>query len=147
MTFAHDGVRDNLTHLAAPPYFYENLRRELSSFQRSGRTFSLLRFALNSAAIVDPESEEGGALIESAVLNFSQTINQSLRREDLCARLGLTEFVLIVKGDEDLVPVIAHRVIASWSDDNFQCLFSTVLASRGESPLDILNRLDNETLT
>lgn len=28
MTFSHDGLRDSLTHLAAPPYFYENLRRE-----------------------------------------------------------------------------------------------------------------------
>lgn len=147
MTFAHDGVRDNLTHLAAPPYFYENLRRELSSFERSGRTFSLLRFALNFATVVDPESEEGGALIESAVLKFSQTINQSLRREDLCARLGLTEFVLIVKGDQELIPVIAHRILSNWCDDDFQCLFSSVLAGRGESPLDLLNRLDSETLT
>ena len=146
MTFAHDGVRDNLTHLAAPPYFYENLKRELISFERSGHAFSLLRFALIPAAAVDPESEEGDVLIERAALNFSQIIIQTLRREDLCARLGLTEFVLIVTGNDELVSVIASRIVTSWNDDNFQCLFSSVLARRGESSLELLNRLDNETL-
>lgn len=146
MTFAHDGVRDNLTHLAAPPYFYENLKRELISFERSGHAFSLLRFALIPTAAIDPESEEGDALIESAALNFSQTIIQTLRREDLCARLGITEFVLIVTGKDELVSVIASRIVTSWNDDNFQCLFSSVLARRGESSLELLNRLDNETL-
>lgn len=146
MTFAHDGVRDNLTHLAAPPYFYENLKRELISFERSGHAFSLLRFALIPTAAIDPESEEGDALIESAALNFSQTIIQTLRREDLCARLGITEFVLIVTGKDELVSVIASRIVTSWNDGNFQCLFSSVLARRGESSLELLNRLDNETL-
>lgn len=147
MTFAHDGVRDNLTHLAAPPYFYENLKRQIISFERNSHTFSLLRFALIPAPGVDLESEEGETLIENAALNFSLLINQTLRREDLCARLGLTEFVLIVMGNDELVSVIAHRIVASWSNDKFQCLFSSVLARRGESSLELLNRLDNETLT
>ena len=147
MSFTHDGVRDNLTHLAAPPYFYENLKRELIGFERSGHSISLLRFALNPAFEIDLESEEGDALVESAALNFSQLIMETLRREDLCARLGLTEFVLIVSGNEELVSVIAHRIATSWSDDNFQCLHASVLARRGESSLELLNRLDNETLT
>ena len=35
MTFSHDGLRDSLTHLAAPPYFYENLRRDLATAERN----------------------------------------------------------------------------------------------------------------
>ena len=46
MVFSHDGLRDSLTHLAAPPYFYESLRRELISAQRDRRKFSLLRLQL-----------------------------------------------------------------------------------------------------
>ena len=58
MTFSHDGIRDSLTHLAAPPYFYENLRRELGTAERNKSELSLIRFLIskNVAGIQITES-------------------------------------------------------------------------------------------
>ena len=46
MTFSHDGLRDSLTHLAAPPYFYENLRRDLATAERNRSRVTLIRFQI-----------------------------------------------------------------------------------------------------
>ena len=46
MTFSHDGLRDSLTHLAAPPYFYENLRRDLATAERNKSRVTLIRFQI-----------------------------------------------------------------------------------------------------
>ena len=46
MTFSHDGLRDSLTHLAAPPYFYENLRRDLAAAERNRSRITLIRFQI-----------------------------------------------------------------------------------------------------
>ena len=46
MTFAHDGLRDSLTHLAAPPYFYENLRRDLATAERNKSRLTLIKLIL-----------------------------------------------------------------------------------------------------
>ena len=35
MSFAHDGLHDDLTRLAAPPHYYEILRREIALANRN----------------------------------------------------------------------------------------------------------------
>ena len=49
MTFSHDGLRDSLTHLAAPPFFYENLRRDLATADRNKSRITLIRFQIYPA--------------------------------------------------------------------------------------------------
>ena len=44
--FSHDGLKDVLTHVAAPPLFYEELRREVSRMERNGKRFGILRLVL-----------------------------------------------------------------------------------------------------
>lgn len=150
MTFSHDGLRDNATHLAAPPYFYENLKREIHTFQRNSKPFALLRFVL------EPDPNLIGAVpdeflfsenIESAAIEFSQIVESTLRREDLCARLGLSEFVLLVKGNLELVQLLSDRISSQWSDEAWKCLHSFAFVAEGDSPLELLHRLDEATLT
>lgn len=144
MTFSHDGLRDNLTHLAAPPYFYENLRREISSAERNKSRLSLVRFLLiplQKQIEVTNESE-----YELAILSFAEILKSSTRSEDLCARLGKSEFTLIIKSEEKIARELAERVLQSWRAEVYRCHYSVLLVNPAQSPLEILNRLDNQTL-
>jgi GGDEF domain-containing protein len=150
MTFSHDGLRDSLTHLAAPPYFYENLRRELSIAQRNKSRLSLVRFLLSPSGPRIPSSRKERAPSDSyyevAILSFSEILKASIRSEDLCARLGQLEFTLILKGSTEIATSLAERVLRSWKFEGFACRYSVLAVDSGESSLEILNRLDNQEL-
>ena len=143
MAFAHDGLRDSFTHLAAPPYFYENLRRELGIAKRNKSRLSLIKFLIHTekSGIHIPESH-----YEAAILSFAEILKESIRSEDLCARLGRLEFTLILKTSQELATSLAERVINSWKLQDFNCSYSVLAVHLGESPLEILNRLDNQEL-
>jgi GGDEF domain-containing protein len=150
MTFSHDGLRDSLTHLAAPPYFYENLRRELGIAERNNSQLSLIRFLIskNEAGIKFNKSgnESDDSHYEVAILSFAEILKASIRSEDLCARLGHLEFTLILKGTSDVATSLAERVLHSWMFEGFGSHYSVLTVNRGESSLEILNRLDNQEL-
>ena len=147
MTFSHDGLRDSLTHLAAPPYFYENLRRELGTAERNKSQLSLVRFLISKdeAGIKIKESDIDSRY-EVAILSFAEILKASIRSEDLCARLGQLEFTLILKGSSNVATSLAERVLRSWMFEGFGCHYSVLTVNRGESSLEILNRLDNQEL-
>jgi GGDEF domain-containing protein len=144
MTFSHDGLRDSLTHLAAPPYFYENLRRDLAAAQRNKSSLTLIRFQIFPNG--QPSSNEQDSLYEVAILSFAELLKASCRAEDLCARLGRFEFTLILRAGRDVARTLSQRVLQQWKSDICICKSSFIVASPGESPLEILNRLDNQEL-
>lgn len=148
MTFSHDGLRDSLTHLAAPPYFYENLRRELATAERNKSRLTLIKFILvqtstsTSTSTLTPSESH----YESAILSFAELLKASIRSEDLCARLGRMEFTLILKSSVEVGISLAGRVLGSWEVKDFSPLYSTLGVRTNESPLEILNRLDTQEL-
>jgi GGDEF domain-containing protein len=156
MNFAHDGLRDLLTHLAAPPYFYEHLRRELITADRNKTRLTLIRFQLfaepsemdflrgNSFEENSPRGTD--SLYEVAILSFAEFLKRVTRAEDLCARLGQLEFTLILKGAPEVGNHLSQRVVTGWRMESFSCKSSLVSALHGESSLEILNRLDNQEL-
>ena len=143
MTFAHDGLRDSFTHLAAPPYFYENLRRELGIAERNKSRISLVKFLIVGDERTTSISDSH---YEAAILSFAEILKASIRSEDLCARLGRLEFTLIIKASQKMAISLAERVIRSWEIPNFKCSYAVLAVHLGESPLEILNRLDNQEL-
>jgi len=146
MSFAHDGLRDSLTHLAAPPYFYENLRRELVTASRNRTRLTLIRFLLYSPSPKDELAEESESLYEVAILSFAEFLKGVTRADDLCARLGQFEFTLILKASQEVGDALSQRVLVGWKMDSFTCKSSLVSATPDESVLEILNRLDNQEL-
>lgn len=146
MSFAHDGLRDSLTHLAAPPYFYENLRRELSTADRNKTRLTLIRFQLFNDANIEVPLDASDSLYEVAILSFAEFLKGVTRAEDLCARLGRFEFTLILKASQEVGDALSQRVLAGWKMDSFTCKSSLVSANHEESALEILNRLDNQEL-
>ena len=142
MTFSHDGLRDSLTHLAAPPYFYENLRRDLATAERNKSRLTLIRFQIFPVdAALDTDSH-----YEVAILSFAELLKASCRAEDLCARLGRFEFTLILRAGKEVAESLTHRVAQQWMNEEFICKYSFIAASLGESSLEILNRLDHQEL-
>jgi GGDEF domain-containing protein len=137
MMFSHDGLRDSLTHLAAPPYFYENLRRDLASAERNKSRMALIRFQLL------PNIPENDSQYEAAIIAFAELVKAATRSEDLCARLGRFEFTMIVKAPLKVAEAIAERVQSSWIESNFRCQASLISTNGSESSLEILNRLDS----
>ncbi len=142
MTFTHDGLHDALTHLAAPPYFYENLRRDLATADREKSRLTLIRFVLEETS----KYGENQSKYEVAVINFAEILKSSIRSEDLCARLGLLEFTLILKSSVEIGISLAERILDGLELDGFECSYSILEVSPKESSLEILNRLDNQEL-
>ena len=142
MTFSHDGLRDSLTHLAAPPYFYENLRRDLATAERNKSRLTLIRFHIFPME----ENAEDESLYEVGILSFAELLKSSCRAEDLCARLGRFEFTLILRAGREVAQAMTQRVQTDWKSELFICKSSYIAAHLGESSLEILNRLDNEEL-
>lgn len=151
MTFSHDGLRDSLTHLAAPPYFYENLRRDLATAERNKSRITLIRFqifptqARNENGDVE-ENQVQRSHYEVAILAFSEILKSNIRVEDLCARLGRFEFTLILRAGLEVAAILSERVLQEWKNELFICKSSYVSAIVGESSLELLNRLDNQEL-
>ena len=146
MTFSHDGLRDSLTHLAAPPYFYENLRRELATAERNKSRLTLIKFILVQTPTPTSTLTLSESHYESAILSFAELLKASIRAEDLCARLGRIEFTLILKSSVEVGISLASRVLGSWEAKDFSPLYSTLGVRTNESPLEILNRLDTQEL-
>ncbi len=123
VNFSHDGLRDSLTHLAAPPYFYENLRRDIATAERNKSRLSLIRFQLFSSVNIDPEKIEirDESQYEVAILSFAELLKSLIRSEDLCARLGRMEFTLILKAPLEVANSLSSRVLHSWQSSEFEC--------------------------
>jgi len=156
MMFSHDGIKDSLTQLAAPPFFYEEIRRELSRFERSHDPFSVIRFVLLSMANSHGKQDDVISRYEVEVLNFAETLTRLSRSEDLCARIGEREFVILLRGSESVAMKFIERVTSTWiavieanlGDVTYPDFLSAHLMSRlGEGVLDLLNRLDRQALT
>jgi GGDEF domain-containing protein len=80
------------------------------------------------------------------VLSFAELLKSSIRSEDLCARLGLLEFTLILKSSSLVAVALAERILSGWELEGFSCNFAILEVTPKESSLEILNRLDNQEL-
>jgi GGDEF domain-containing protein len=156
--FSHDGIKDSLTRLAAPPLFYDGLRRELSRSARSGEVFSLIRFVLLQEVLGQDElKNEDKSRYEVEILNFADTLTRVCRSEDLLARIGEREFLALVHGNKSVATLLIARVAKGWlaassiNDEkrggrypDFQSAHITVRSQ--EPALGLLNRLDRQPL-
>ena len=143
MSFSHDGLHDSLTRLAAPPYFYESLKREISIATRSKSAITVIRYQLEPD---DAESQqETNPIYDETLIAFADLISHSFRLEDYKARLGEKEFVVLIQGNEELSLQISQRLIARWAIEgtpNIGISYSYATYLIGESALEVMNRLD-----
>jgi GGDEF domain-containing protein len=144
MSFSHDGLHDSLTRLAAPPYFYESLKREISIATRSESTISVIRYLLEPIPIDAELSTK--PVYDETLIAFADLLSHSFRLEDYKARLGEKEFVVLVQGNGALSLQISQRLIANWAIEGTPDIgigYSYVTYQAGESALEVMNRLDS----
>ena len=140
MAFSHDGLRDSITHVAAPPYFYESVRREISLSHRSGSQLTAINFQLISEL----------AIHDYPLIAFAEIATRAFRFEDHIGRLGENTFVVLISGGVDVAEQITDRVIAQWALEGVPGIslhYAWSLHIEGEECLDFLNRLDSQPLT
>jgi len=139
MNFEHDGLHDSLTRLAAPPYFYESLRREIAIANRSGADLTAIRLILESDA----------PLYDATIISFADLITNSFRFEDGKARLGQFEFAVLINGGEDLANQLSERLVARWAIEGTPgsaISYSFAKYKQGEEAILLINRLDDQVL-
>lgn len=139
MVFSHDGLRDSLTRLAAPPFFYECVKREIALSQRSLSELTAINFILNSVRPID----------DYPIITFAEIATSAFRFEDHVARMGANNFVVLISGGEDVAKQITARVCAQWTLKGIPGIslhFAWVTHLNGENSLDFLNRLDTQPL-
>lgn len=133
--FSFDGVNDQLTHCAAPPLFYAHLDRMISGSKRTGALLTLVSISIPILSTLDQ------------ILSIAHVINQKMRREDLCGRLGHFQFVIVVSGSlsdgEKLLERIAKSLDPKFTSDP-KFISELVQWNPGETSLEILYRLDRE---
>ena len=106
---------------------------------RKSTELSLLRFVLDGS----------GPSFEGALIRFADLLTKSFRYEDLAARMGESEFVVLVSGDSSVAKALSDRFYESWQDlaiysVNSSYSYATYVESEGA--LDFLNRLDHVEL-
>jgi GGDEF domain-containing protein len=139
MSFAHDGLHDNLTRLSAPPHFYEILRREIALTNRNLIDLTAIRVILNS----------GMPIYDATLISFADLLTNSFRYEDAKARLGEFEFGVLIRGDEVLADQLSRRLVSSWKiagTPDSTISHASVIYIKGESAIGFINRLDDQAL-
>lgn len=155
--YSHDGLKDSLTHLAAPTLLYEELRRELARAVRCGEPISLIRFVLSPSIASDSISSgrdvNGSSKYETEIITFSHCLALQSRDEDICARMGEREFLSLLRGGLVAAERLSLRIFESWRDglekrktscgeDLLNLSIYLAQAEKGETSLTLLNRLD-----
>jgi GGDEF domain-containing protein len=139
MVFSHDGLHDSLTALAAPPYFYESLKREFSIASRNKTSISAINMRLTSFLPV----------FEHGIVTFSHIARKEFRLEDHLSRMSHSVFIALIQTDEEIAIQIIQRLISRWTLEgtpDVNIMFAICQRKDDESPLDFLSRLDETKL-
>lgn len=127
LNYSRDGLHDLLTHCAAPSAFYSHVNRVIAASARSGAPLTLVAISLPLAS----DSEK--------ILDMAQILNQVMRKDELCGRMGILQFVLALTGSVDSAHLMIQRVKMA----SLQEFYSAhVQWCEGENSLELFYRLD-----
>lgn len=141
MLFSHDGIHDSQTHLASPPYFYEQLGREISLAARSNKPLALVKILFEN-----PQTDQVRA---HDILHFSHELTQLTRKEECIGRLGVNEVVIIIRDGHSNAEQLIQRLLDSTSltvDKTLLIKVAKVYSEENEDSLHLLSRLDRAEL-
>jgi diguanylate cyclase (GGDEF)-like protein len=106
---AHDASHDPLTGLRNRRSFDAELARAVAGAERYGWTFCVVLVDLDGLKRIN--DEHGHAVGDAVLRSFGSELSQSVRREDIAARIGGDEFGLIIReADSERVHELLDRV-------------------------------------
>jgi GGDEF domain-containing protein len=144
--FSHDGIHDSQTHLAAPQFFYEQLRRQIALAVRNQICFCLIKITFTKLPLhgqLTPVSAED-------ILHFSFELKKLTRTEDCIGRLGINECVILLADGELSARKLISRLYATPSlyvNNSLHIAISMVTSHSNETGLNLLKRLDYAPLS
>jgi len=86
MAYTFDGFKDSKTNLLMPAAFYDALIKALATARRRQHPLTLLKFLI-------PNSQDA--------INFAQMLVENSRADDLIARMGEVEFLVLLVNSEN----------------------------------------------
>ncbi len=112
-------ITDSLTQAHNRGYLMESLQREVSASSRHGEPLSVLLLDLDH---FKQANDQHGHLVGDEILkNVADRIRNQLRREDLLARFGGEEFVVVLpRTDADAAWIVAEKIRLAISAAPFQ---------------------------
>lgn len=124
---------DDPTNLVSANLFYEHLERQIAQVRRDGSKFRIIK-------ILVPDE-----LNDEDLIDFAFALNESTRNEDVVARIGQREFLILLRlnpASTDRSRDIIKRV-SNVHDAHF--LFATTLIDGSVDSIGALELLDKAT--
>ena len=119
-----EAIRDPLTNLFNRRYFLESLTREMNRAQREQHPVTLIMLDIDHFKPLN--DEHGHAAGDQVLLEFSQRLQEGMRKADVVSRWGGEEFLIMMPGlsQED-----AYKRMVEWRETNSP-MFFTVAGKR-----------------
>lgn len=110
---------DSLTKIKNRRYFFEHTSRLLASLKRKSENYALLMLDIDHFKAIN--DTYGHATGDKILVVFTQEISDLLRAEDLFARIGGEEFILLVRSNKTEVNIFSKRVRESIESLSIEC--------------------------
>lgn len=106
--------RDPLTKLYNRRYMNECLQRKLSELQQSGRLFGIIMGDIDNFKSVN--DTYGHDIGDEVLVAVAETLNQTIRDNDVVCRWGGEEFLIVINGNKGITIEVAERMRKSISE-------------------------------
>lgn len=105
---SQQAMYDALTRLGNRHYYLQSLKKEIARAKRGNGSFSLVALDLDNFKQLN--DDYGHQLGDSALIEFSDMLNTTIRDTDQAFRIGGDEFTLLVQADVQAAVVLCQRI-------------------------------------
>lgn len=139
-----DAIRDGMTGLHNRQYFYNAIAQRQFSDAAASATCIIMCDLDKFKEIND---QFGHACGDEVIIAFAQTLQEHIRKQDLCARYGGEEFIVLLGATELLEALaIAERMRQATSDIQLAAPFSAVRITASFGVAEMKNSTQLNTL-
>lgn len=112
-------VTDSLTKLKNRRYFYERTQTILATLERKSEEYSLVMIDIDHFKNIN--DTYGHGVGDKVLVEFAKKVTSLLREEDLFARIGGEEFVLLVRSNQEGIMRLTQRLKSSIEEMKISC--------------------------
>ncbi|MGS0681158.1 diguanylate cyclase DgcS [Shewanella sp. 125m-7] len=106
---SQQAMYDALTKLGNRHYYQQSLKKEIARAKRNQGSFSLIVLDIDNFKQLNDDF--GHQLGDSALIEFADMLNATIRDTDQAFRIGGDEFTLLVQADVDEARILCNRIL------------------------------------